>query len=376
MIRTILDTKENLENLQTESLQIYLQRRGWEIKKKFYEDSLILSKSYGEKSYEILLPKNPDYEDFYLRLYELFENISKIERKSVSVVIKDALSATSDVCRFRIQGDFVDGGSIPLDKAVRICSNLKDSVLSAAWSTLDARAAYFTKRPKNVSEVTSNIKLGQTEVGSYVFTLFSYSRFESLDLNSLISTPSFERAALSKLNQAMFYITQIENPSSLDKNENLLTAVKSGVSANLCDSIIEIIDTVSDGLLEVSFAWSELVEESNRFPSRVIFDYKNKAKIQEVSKILKAKAQSGNREFRGVVTGLQRSENALEGKVKIATFLDGKPKHIHLYLDLLSYQEAVRAHQNDLTIICEGTLNQNGQTLYLEKIKAFKVDDQ
>src|SRR5574338_477614 len=106
----IKNLRELIEDLSVFDIKNYLTANGWSIMSKIQDKALEMS--HNATRAEVLLPLRKNLGDYYLRISELLETLSKVENRSVSSIYNDISLFVFDVIRLRIL-DNSNNGSIP-----------------------------------------------------------------------------------------------------------------------------------------------------------------------------------------------------------------------------------------------------------------------
>jgi len=71
----------------------------------------------------------------------------------------------------RVVSPVSEDGSLGLEEGVTLVESAKDLVLSAARAAVSPRAYFRSRLPSAADEYMRKVRLGQTELGSYVVTV-------------------------------------------------------------------------------------------------------------------------------------------------------------------------------------------------------------
>ena len=66
---------------------------------------------------ELIVPLDPDFADYDLRLAEVVATLAEVENRSAQEVLHDLLTSPSDILRFRLDAETAAKGSVPLKSA-------------------------------------------------------------------------------------------------------------------------------------------------------------------------------------------------------------------------------------------------------------------
>ena len=86
-------------------------------------------------------------------------------------VYRSLVTADRDVIRVRAAGS--DDGSVMLNDGVDLIRGARDLLLSAACSLREPRPVYRAGANREAADLLKQVRLGQTDQGSFVVTLLS-----------------------------------------------------------------------------------------------------------------------------------------------------------------------------------------------------------
>ena len=244
-----------LRAISPPALAAFARGEGW-VKTKPYGSHADIY--IGESRPEIVLPRTDllaDYASVVSRLIGIFGEVT--ERDELAIY-RDLVGADHDVVRIRaVRAQ--DDGSVFLDEGVELVSQAREMLLSAACATRAPQPVYRAGANREATEYMKQVRLGQTEYGSFVVTLMApvppMLRPMLDDSWSDISDEPYERQVTRCLVRALEASRDAaERAHSGDGALAFEQAVGSGLSANLCDAVGKLIEQSSG--LEVSVSWA------------------------------------------------------------------------------------------------------------------------
>jgi hypothetical protein len=209
---------------------------------------------------EIIIPGTEALGDYVAVVSNLIERFAAVEGRNELQVYRDLVGSDRDVVRVRAPRAEADG-SIQIDAGVDIVLHARDMLLSAACAAKDPRAAYRARKIKDAASYMDRVHLGQTEQGSFVVTLLApvppnLNQPEQIELWPSLAEEPFERLVTRRLSTALAAAQGAAERSIRGEGMDAFDAVvMSGVSANLCEALTNLIER-GDGL-EVSITWSK-----------------------------------------------------------------------------------------------------------------------
>ncbi|ENA1775756.1 hypothetical protein ABF229_000949 [Yersinia ruckeri] len=303
-------------------------------------------RSDKREDYEILQPINTDLKDFSNRVKDLINVLCKMENKTTSEIIKEIDNISNDVISLRVIHDDVANGEIPFSDGVLLFQKTKELMLSAARSVIKPqRAKYLGKNPELVERFFNSLKLGQTEVGSYVLNLIAPIYWEENQQEDHCKVP-FSRTvterlinSIDKLNNA---IIRYEENGDIKIFE---TIVKDGVNATLCSALIGLSGCNKSRSVEIKVMESQISEVGNMKINRVLITQDKIKYIEDAERFYANDYTIDNYSLIGSVTRLNRDVNSLVGVITIVEPSENNRK-VTVELDNEHYEQAIKAHEN------------------------------
>ncbi|MCF6314381.1 MAG: hypothetical protein L3J39_18175 [Verrucomicrobiales bacterium] len=361
-------TKNQLNSFSLHDLSNYLRSERWEYKGQYPDKAYVFEKN--DKS--VLVPMSKHFQDYYLRLSEAVREISVLEERGTRKVIADLQSAGADTLRIRVNGPEVAHGLISIEKGALLFAAAKAIVQSAARSA-DSPKAYYRSRPsQKTDDYLKTIKLGQTEVGSYIVKII----FPVVpDLQQALPTMendveiSYDRKVTATLTTALNSLEegikqQLVNPSQ----QYFLDAIQQGVNANLCDALVSISNAIPEAAIDTSMTWAR-TRGKPTIKSKAHFQDDDFSYLQQASRTLREQAWGEEFTLVGNITKLSSADRLDGGEVTLRATVADKRRSVKLQLNPRQYQEALKIHKAYSDVEITGVIEQRGQTLVIENVK-------
>jgi len=373
--------REPFERLSPSEVATYLRTEGWrEVEHRPDRLSVWVSEADGEQL-EILLPLRRTLGDFVLRMAEAVGTLAAKENRSQLEILSDLQTAGADVVRVRFRHANATDGSISLDQGEALVENAREMMLAGACAAVQAKAYYSRRRPEEANRFLRGLRMGQTERGSYILTVYSPV---SPSLHSASTTlfgepdPPFERRAVTRLANALVALRQATDQAITAPSEEIFeNVISAGVSANLCSAIVGMNGTEvqpSDELrISFTYARSRPVEAAT--PREIIIPGDHIRLIDAASRFYRSSAPPEETDIRGAVVQLRREEQSgpAAGPVTVMAFVEGKPRRVQITLDEAGHRVALQAYQQGAEIACTGDLVKVGNSWVLQNPKGFSI---
>lgn len=182
---------------------------------------------------------------------EVLSTLADVEGRSQLEVLRDLQTTASDLVRVRAPSRGADDGTLPLDQAVVFVERSRDMMLAAACAAIDKRPVYAKRKAQQAMDYLGHVRMGQTERGSYVLTIFSpvppELRPAQETLFPVEPEEPYERAVTRTLMSALKALEGAARDAAVEGNMTpFQAAVSQGVSTNLCDAVVAL-SAVSPG---------------------------------------------------------------------------------------------------------------------------------
>lgn len=361
----------------------YLRATGWtKVLPTTTDDriSIWLRRDDRGEEVEAVVPVDQTARDYALRIGDLIRSIEAVEDRSQVEIHKALMLTAADVIRIRLIDPELSDGSVAIDEGAEVFPKVRDLMLSAACSAVRTKAYYPSKKPNQALEYLRHVRLGQTEVGSFVMTVISKvpPALGASDgvLIDVFDEP-FERRVTQILASGLMAIKSAVTQAATDRTiDGFVKHIDRGVSANLCDALVGLAkDQEGDRQLEFSFGWS-----ANRPIERAIekirFSPDAFPTISEAARHLKETASYENYELSGYVVKLDSDQPQQSGRVTVASLVEGVTKKITFELSGNDYTQAVEAHRDGKLVQCRGSLRRETRRFSLEQVNGFTSVDE
>lgn len=350
----------------------YLQRSGWRNDGELGGLATIWHRPEpAHNDAEIVLPLSDAVLDFRARMIDVFVSLVDFERRSLAQITKDIRGDFADHVRIRVFHSDVNEGTIPLNDGVMLNFKARDLMAAAAMSTVSKQRHFSGKRSKEASEYLESLRLGQTEIGSYVVNVLApvpvmppEQAFETAPMSRIVTENL--RSGLEALSLA------IERFSSEHELTVFDEAIPNGVSANMCDALVGFSGAQKQRGFEISITPSSVLE----FVSTVQtfkFDVEAVKVIADASAYYKDDYVLLAHTIIGTIKRLDRPLGDEVGTVTVDALVGGVEKHVAIQLEPEEYLDAVNAHKQRSAVRCYGDLHVKARTATLLNPSGFEV---
>lgn len=365
--------KATLEALRPSEIVAYARSVGWTLLG-FWEGRKATVWQFGDE--RLVIPTDNLLADYALRMAEVVEVLAGTEGRSQLALFRDLTTASADVIRVRVASPLTSDGSLGLDEGVTLFRSMQEMLFSAARAAVVPRAYFRSRLPAPAEEYLKKVRLGQTERGSYVATMVCPVSPE-LGFGAEVEAVEepFDRKVTHTLSNSLLEASNAAKSAVLVQSMTpFREAVAHGVSANLCDALVNLGELVPEAQIQVGFTWARTRIQPPGAYGSLILPSDSIPVLREATRILKETSWEDDTEIYGPVVRLESSDPAQGGSVIVQALLDGGARKIQLRLNGTDYAKAQAAHGAVADIKCHGRLRKEGYYLTINEVLGFSVE--
>ena len=338
------------------ALSAYARVAGWSRQEQYRMHSDVY---VGEARPEIIVPRTERLGDYASVVATLIETFANVAGQDELTVYRSLVTADRDVVRVRASES--DDGSVALNDGVDLIGGARDMLLSAACSLRELQPVYRAGANREAADLVKQVRLGQTEQGSFVVTLLTPVVPPPIpalfpdpdDLNAPI-----ERRMTRRLVEALTAVRQATERTAAGDESAFGDAVASGVSANLCEALVRLIEPFPT--LDCGVSWARTRPVT--VPGTVVrFGRADAALLREAARSLRDRLPRPDVRLYGFVRLLKRGEADDDGTIGLVTDIDGQRQSVTAVLGQLDYERAVQAHGDRALVVLTGDLERMSQ---------------
>lgn len=381
-MKTDIRDVETFNSLQPTPIKEYLRSRGWTKTSDVGDRGEVWCAVGSEGEPEVLLPIDRGVADYGLRIRELIRTVARFEDRGQVAVVRDVMTANSDLIRIRLQTPNGAPGTLGFEDAVEVISHAEDLMLAAACAAVEPREHYPSRKFEQAKEYVRKLKMGQTEEGSFVLTILSRvapQLQESLvdetdEGQDLPPDAPFERLVTMTLMEALRAADDAARAASATGDfAPFKQAVDYGVSANLCDALLGLSGADEDLPFDVALAWAPNRGRPDGVPNRVGFSPDRLQVFEEVSRRFKAKSPREEFELEGAIIRLDREGDAGPGIIRVMGAVENRTRKVEVELQEDDFENAIEAFGNHTPVRLYGKLQRSGRKYRLENPHGFEL---
>jgi hypothetical protein len=349
-------------------LREYLRLQGWTPIEHRNSRIQVYRKAEESLSLEVVIPRTSEVVDFAARVAETVQTLAAIAKQRPEAILTQINEISEDVLRARVLATSSQRSSIPLDMAVSVISGLKKLLTYSAAGEVSALPFYSRPTKKAIAH-TDHCRFGHTFAGSFGFTIESPLAPEMQDsLLPDVAPPPFERRVMERLYRGIDQLRQASESRDLSP---VVTNYTTGLSANMCDALLEITRSATNQEVVFAVDWSPKVPADRELLSQsqgISIGQSAVEYLEAASKQLRRLEESRSITIDGRVVLLKSDSQPWEDEpddphsVVIAWLdADGKVVRTRVVLAPADYLTACNAHVQGLTVSVSGTLERRGK---------------
>ncbi len=352
------------------ALSAYARAAGWSRQEPYRVHSDVYA---GEERPEILVPRTERLGDYASVVAALIETFAKVAGQDELTVYRSLVTVDRDIVRVRATES--DDGSVMLNDGLDLIGGAHDLLLSAACSLHDPRPVYRAGANREAADLLRKVRLGQTEQGSFVVTLLT--PVVPPPIPTLFPDPDdqnapIERRMTRRLVEALTAVRGAAERAAAGETGSFEAAVDDGVSANLCEALVRLIEPFPT--LDIGVSWARTRPVTGKVPGHIVrFGSSDAALLREAARSFRDRAPRPDVSLHGFVRLLKRGEADDEGTIHMTAVIDGRRQSVAAVLEQRDYRRAVKAHHDRALVVLKGDLERMKQRWRLLNPRLIEV---
>jgi len=354
------------------ALSAYARAAGWSRDEPYRAHSDVY---IGEGLPEVIIPRTERLGDYASVVASLIDRFAEVAERDELTVYRHLVTADRDVVSVRA-GESEDG-SVALNAGADLVVGTRDLLLAAACSLGEPKPVYRAGANRDATDLLKRVRLGQTNQGSFVVTLMTpvvpprmpalFPETDDLDV------PIGRRLTL-RLMDAVAAARLATEGTVVGDEADFGRIVEGGVSANLCEALVRIIEPFST--LDVNVSWARTRPVTSPRPV-VRFGRADAPLLREAARSLRARAPRPDVRLFGHVGQLSRREDEDDGTIRVSGYVGRKRLSATATLEQRDYERVVLAHKERVPVVLAGDLDRIGQRWRLlnPRLEAVVRDD-
>jgi hypothetical protein len=323
--------------------------------------------------HQLIVPLDESFDDYGESVAEAIRKLAAFEHRPPIEVLNHVLLPPSDVFRFSETGPGTDAGTLPFQQAVDFLDGTRTMLLSTAHSTLKPRAYHPRLSRVEAQQFVRNCRLGQTERGSFAFTVACPLEFMPGTQSGPV--PYGRQVTHAMVDSLEGIVKEIED----NRVGDLADRTKyPQLSANFLEAMLLLRPPGDRSILRVSVDWSRALAPPGGSPRRT--DVQLWQECFEVAEYLAPRLRAVPEPvvetfvgFVEVLRGQADPDGEMAGEVVFSITLDGG-ELIRVRADLTAsdYQIAGDAHLKHEPVYFRGNLTRAPRLNRVERLTDFR----
>lgn len=361
----------NIKNITAASLERYLLLNEWVRNYDFSNKNMMVFEYNNEV---LAFPASEKFSDFYISLPNVLETLSHLYEKRVRDIVKEITASYHDLLEFRIKSKISDDGQLPLDYASECIEGIKELILYAACAEQTNQPVCF-RITSNAKNLLNGFKLAQTEVGSFVINIDIQvaDEEEQYTLEGIEVQSGMEHKVMQRIGEAIKQIDEITKDNNLF-TEIVTDAYKSGVTANICESLMKLKPDFSSAEIETKIRYATVY--GKREADIVKIQNSHFYTMGEISKHYRENESEMLVSVQGYITSLNKKkidEVHSDRVIRAVVYVNGDLRTVSAELDDGDYRIACDAHRDGEKILIKGILDTSKKIYKFMRVDSFNI---
>jgi hypothetical protein len=383
-----VNDRQALQARSPAELAMYLRAHDWR-SQVTTETHVVWIKNVDGDEFETSLPVDSALRDYSARVHDLVETLAVVEGRSELDILQEISFASMDGHYVRTFPSDSSPGMIGLEDGVLAYESLRNLLTSVAYSvsTETPKAVQPARKPAEVLKLLREARIGPGGEGSYILSVHTAvpprlteqgqpPLFENHLTEDAAALEPYERRVSLRLNEAVHAALSAATASltETDSLKPFTSAIKRGVSANLCEALVGLGGEAGHPF-EVTSSLA-LARPARTFLKPARFRRDHLTVIRAAAQELRARLPEEDVLLTGHVVRLHR-EASETGEVSIAGTVEDEEVFRRIWINLSDgdYDKATSAHQKMLRVSVRGDLARSGNKSYLLHAHGFEVSE-
>lgn len=319
---------EALGSLPVSAVSSYLRARGWTPGDSWADRGIVFRHENGEAPVEVLVPAHETFSDYWRGVADILRVLEGAEGRSQLSIYADISAIDADVIAISARGS-TPAYPPRLHVARHLVADAFGLMAVAARTAEQRRPAYLGSRTAEVDRYLQTLRLAPTSFGSGELVVHSPVPPMFGEAETLSGKPAepLARRATRTLATSLRALERGIAEAAMNRDPKRITsAVKDGVSANLCESVSNVCERVSDtgGVAAFDISWTQQSSPHPLSPCSVKFSGNSHHLLREAARLLREREPYRDRQFTADVVHLSSApEQPFEGQAVLIIDLQG-----------------------------------------------------
>ncbi|WP_431234801.1 hypothetical protein ACQ856_09870 [Mycolicibacterium psychrotolerans] len=366
---------DEIDAIQPADLEAVLRSLGWKAEGGIPSLASQWLKTDDPHEPSVLVPLNRQLADYRIRLWEALTELERIHGDQGDMIITNLLLPGLDEVTNQKEERTI-AGSIPWTAGEKQITAFREILVASAKAS-EVKERYYGKKRRSIAiRYLSQVRMGQTKVGSYVITALSpvgaipiveqkEQYGESLGITG--------RQVIETLAKSLETLRTSTVEFNTKKNDAVFEeAVTSGVSLDLVRAVAKNLGNAESAATTIQ--WTSRIQ-APQITAEIVFDRSHAPALTSAIAKLTEVVKNRQATIIGRVTGLNRYEPGSRGTV-VLNVLDGPPdidlEFVSLVLDD-TYDQAIEFHRAGQLVRVAGELSRDGRVWELTNVTSLQL---
>lgn len=365
------DAPNALSTIQLGALRAYLRSQGYLYREQWGKYLERFSRKSRGREEDVLVPTEQRISDYDRRLAVALDALSRQLAIAPEVLIRDIVNSNYEILRIKVY-EGTQENTIPYDATIDLLRGgfaLIDS--SAALALAHEHIAIIRgRRPDVVRRYLDDVRVGQTEVGSFVLTLLMPVAVNATGLNLPAQVrDGFGTRVSESFSSSLKAAEEAVRTQRLQSNRTL---IENGITANFSGGIARILEAAGN----VSISLSQ-VGVGRALSKRVASDFSSSdvTRLREIEDRLTPRGDSEPFTVTGTVTEFREPRGKTNGSIIINCDIHGEMRQVRTRFERADRAAVVHAIESkaDVFLEVDGDLISKGGHFKLERPNYFRT---
>lgn len=361
---------DRLSNVTISALKSYLGQYGYVKREPWGEYLDRFSRKAGAREQNVFVPTIRSIRDYERRVYDALKELAIFREIPVNRIMAEVANYGYEILRIKVN-EGRDQPDIPYDTAIDLLQGgfaLVDS--SAVLSTAGHHSSFIQgRRSELVRRYLDNVRVGQTEVGSFVLTLLLPTAVEAQSLElSENEADSFGANVAGTLSQALKAAERSTRPSQASVDH----LIAKGLTANFSRALSSMLKVAGD--LSIGVAHPATVREASK-STIVRFSGSDVGHFARLEQRLKPEADVRRLEVVGTIEELREPSGKSSGTIGLRCSVDGEERSVRIKFTRDQRPVVIEAleRKSEVLLAASGLLVEKSGRSILDEASSFRI---
>ncbi len=324
---------------------------------------------------QLLVPMDVTYDDYDRRIGDVVGVLAEFESRLAADVLQDLLQPDADVMRYRMVSPVTKRGTVPFLDGIRLLEGAKKSLLASACSVVHPATHHPRMSRTEAQQLLAACELGQTERRSFGVAIACPLRAVEQQQGLLPGNEPFTRRVTRMLMTSVGRLVSAIEDDSVPQVYDL-TSDQPVLSANLCDSLLQMQPPEDRSSLVISASWASTLPlaDVGKCPAQISIKHEYFPIIEDVFKKLRPAAMPQASLFVGTVetlNGEPGNDGRMQGETTLSVLYEDDLVPARVDLDADDYQKAIDAHRVAGFVKFQGVLHLGHRVHRITDVSGF-----